>query len=105
MPDDEEKETETETVEDKYTGALIRLSKMPEFEILVLALKNQIAARKREIEQPIADPNQIARHNMLIGEINGIELAIGLPKKILAKIEIEKDLKEYYNGKEENDNG
>lgn len=104
MPDTNIEE-EREKTEEKYTGALVRLSKMPEFDILVLALKNQIAARKREIEQPIADPNQIARHNMLIGEINGIELAIGLPKKILAKIEVEKDLKEYYNGKGENDNG
>ena len=96
-------EEEKETVEDKYTGALVRLSKMPEFDILILALKNQIAARKRELEQPISDPGEIARHNILIGEINGIELAIGLPKKVLAKIEVENEIKKYENG--ETDNG
>jgi len=98
MPDEEK-----ETVEDKYAGALIRLNKMPEFDILVLALKNQIAARRKELEQPISSNDQIARHNMLIGEVNGLELAIGLPKKILQKIETENQLKEFYGEKKKGD--
>lgn len=77
-----EKEQNPETY--KFVNALERLIKYPEWEIYIeTLLKPQLLKRKETLIMEIYDNHTASEHNVLVGEIYGINLAITLPQKTI----------------------
>ena len=57
--------------------ALRRLHENPDFAVLVAFLNEQYAARWHQLPRQIATAEQQARYNFLMGEMSGLQLAMG----------------------------
>lgn len=63
--------------------------------LLVEMLKGQSEVRKKAMQGIIATQEQVAEHNRLLGEIDGINLAIQYPKMIKSKLETDEAMKKF----------
>jgi len=94
-----------EAVEDKFAGALVILAKSPEFAIFKTIILAQIEARRKKLTNPISSEQQIAEHNMLIGEITGMETVIRWPDAVLKNLETKEETDRLMQEAKERDNG
>ena len=88
--------------ERKFVSTLQRFIKLPEWEIYKLILENQIESRKKKLAEPISDNASMSEHNMLVGEIHGLLLAINLPARLTLQEEVDRQFKMFEEEKESN---
>lgn len=91
-----------EEEKDSKALAVAALTEHAGFQMLTELLRAQAEVRRKATLGLIATPEQIAEHNRLIGEIDGIHLAINYPKMIKSKLETEEAIKQF---DKENTNG
>ena len=93
---DEEKEHDVKAL------AVAMLAENAGFQLLTEMLRAQAEVRRKAMHGLISTPEQMAEHNRLLGEIDGIHLAINYPKMIKSKLETDDALKQF---DKENTNG
>lgn len=65
------------------------------FLLLIEMLKGQQDVRRKATHGLITTPESVAEHNRLIGEIDGISLAINYPKMIKNKLETDEAMRQF----------
>lgn len=93
-------EKENQTLNDKFVGALLILGKSDEWKIYKELLKNQIKVRENQLMKMYINNEDMAKHNLIYGEILGLKTAMELPDIAVAKVENEKIMEDFRKEKE-----
>lgn len=80
--------------QEERASVLALLAKSPEFAELKKVINGQIEVRRKKLEDPITSEKEIAEHNILIGEITGMNTVICWPDTVLKKLELTEEIKE-----------
>jgi hypothetical protein len=84
MPDEEK---------DRVVGLIASLVDNVAFRALHNTILAQIELRKKKVQTRISTPEEMAMHNQLIGEIDGMFTAIQYPKLIHDKLKDDETMK------------
>lgn len=90
MPEEEER--------DRVAGLIASLVDNVAFRALYNTMTAQIELRKKKMQNLISTPEDVARHNQLVGEIDGMFTAIRYPQLIKEKLKDNEIMKEVEKG-------